>query len=354
MRIGIIGHFAFGRNDISDGQTVKTRTLFEALKEEYPNAGFYIVDTYNYKKRPLKTLFNTIQLILNTRNIFVLLSVNGRKMYFPMLYYISKIKRINVYHDVIGGSFAKELKLNKRWIKYVNSFVVNWVEVEGLKEEIESLGIKNAEVLPNFKKIKCINENDIIYPQKEIYEFCTFSRVCKEKGITTAIDCIDRINKRYKKNIAKLHIYGKIDDNYREEFSKLLNENIIYEGIVDYNKSVEILNGYYMLLFPSTYPGECYPGTIIDAYSSGVPVISSDWRYNSELVINNETGFLYNYKSKKELLEKMDYSINNTEEVNRMRKKCLEYVKNNNADRNIKIIKEKVKEYNGGGNSFKL
>ena len=109
-----------------------------------------------------------------------------------------------------------------------------------------------------------------------------------------------------------------------------------------------------MLLFPSTYPGECYPGTIIDAYSSGVPVISSDWRYNSELVINNETGFLYNYKSKKELLEKMDYSINNTEEVNRMRKKCLEYVKNNNADRNIKIIKKKVKEYNGGGNSFKL
>ena len=199
IRIGIIGHFAFGRDDISDGQTVKTRTLFEALKEEYPNAGFYIVDTYNYKKRPLKTLFNTIQLILNTRNIFVLLSVNGRKMYFPMLYYISKIKRINVYHDVIGGSFAKELKLNKRLIKYVNSFVVNWVEVEGLKKEIESLGIKNAEVLPNFKKIKCINENDIIYPQKEIYEFCTFSRVSKEKGITIAINCINRINKRYKK-----------------------------------------------------------------------------------------------------------------------------------------------------------
>ncbi|MBD8942344.1 MAG: hypothetical protein EGR71_07420 [Clostridiales bacterium] len=61
------------------------------------------------------------------------------------------------------------------------------------------IGIKNAEVLLNFKKIKCINENDIIYPQKEIYEFCTFSRVCKEKGITTAINCINRINKRYKK-----------------------------------------------------------------------------------------------------------------------------------------------------------
>ena len=38
-----------------------------------------------------------------------------------------------------------------------------------------------------------------IWPQKEIYEFCTFSRVCKEKGITTAINCINRINKRYKK-----------------------------------------------------------------------------------------------------------------------------------------------------------
>ena len=43
------------------------------------------------------------------------------------------------------------------------------------------IGIKNAEVLLNFKKIKCINENDIIYPQKEIYEFCTFSRVCMQE-----------------------------------------------------------------------------------------------------------------------------------------------------------------------------
>lgn len=354
MRIGIIGHFAFGRDEISDGQTVKTRTLFETLKEEYPNALFYIVDTYNYKRRPLKTLLNTMYLILKVRNIFVLLSINGRKIYFPILYYISKIKRINVYHDVVGGSFANEIKLNKRWIKYVNSFVVNWVEVEGLKKEIENLGIKNVEVLSNFKRIRSIDENDIIYPQNEIYEFCTFSRVCEEKGITTAIECIDKINKKYKKDIAKLHIYGKIDENYREEFNVLLNKNIIYEGIADYNKSVEILNGYYMLLFPSVYPGECYPGTIIDAYSSGVPVISSDWRYNSELVINNETGFLYDYKNKQDLLEKIDYCINNVQEVNEMRKKCLEYVKNNSIDKNVKIIKKKVNDCNGSCNSFKL
>ena len=46
------------------------------------------------------------------------------------------------------------------------------------------------------------------------------------------------------------------------------------------------------MLFSTRYLGEGFPGTILDSYISGIPVIASDWRYNSDLVIHGQTGFL--------------------------------------------------------------
>jgi len=46
------------------------------------------------------------------------------------------------------------------------------------------------------------------------------------------------------------------------------------------------------LLFPTYYEGEGMPGTIIDAFSAGLPVIASDWKYNTEIVSDN-TGIIF-------------------------------------------------------------
>ena len=45
-------------------------------------------------------------------------------------------------------------------------------------------------------------------------------------------------------------------------------------------------------MFPTYYAGEGFAGTLIDAYSAGIPVIASDWKYNSEIV-NESVGFVY-------------------------------------------------------------
>ena len=47
------------------------------------------------------------------------------------------------------------------------------------------------------------------------------------------------------------------------------------------------------MIFPTYYVGEGFPGTIIDAFSSGIPDIATDWRYNSEIVQNGKTGYIY-------------------------------------------------------------
>ena len=57
MNIGIIGHFADGK-EIYDGQTVKTRNIYEALKNDYNPIK---LDTYEWKNKKIDTFINCIK-----------------------------------------------------------------------------------------------------------------------------------------------------------------------------------------------------------------------------------------------------------------------------------------------------
>ena len=82
------------------------------------------------------------------------------------------------------------------------------------------------------------------------------------------------------------------------------------------------MKNYYALLFPTYYEGEGFAGTLIDAMAAGVPVIASDWRYNSEIVQDNRTGFLI--KNNESLHEKLEFIKSNIALVNDMKKMCIE------------------------------
>ena len=77
---------------------------------------------------------------------------------------------------------------------------------------------------------------------------------------------------------------------------------VSYGGKVPFDKSVDILKNYFALLFPTYYDGEGFAGTLIDAFSAGVPVIASDWKYNAEIV-NEKVGIVYSAKDRKAVLQ---------------------------------------------------
>lgn len=292
-KIVIIGHFG-GRETFTDGQTVKTRTLYDGIKA-YTNWKIKVVDTYYKKRRPLKLLFESFTSVLFSKRIIVMLSGNGMKLYFPFLSFSAKLFRKKVYHDVIGGNLDEYIAKNHKFVKYLNSFEWNFVETNTLKNKVESFGIKNCLVIPNFKNINPLNHIDST--SKRIpYTFCTFSRVMKEKGIEDAIKAIVQINDGANCVVCSLDIYGPIDTKYKNDFYKLLINHsncVTYKGIVPPEESVDVLKNYYFLLFPTYWKGEGFPGTIIDSFASGIPVIASNWGSNSEIVCSGKTGYIY-------------------------------------------------------------
>ena len=342
IKIGIIGRTAYNKN-ISDGQTILTRIFADELRKAFADCKIYIVDTYNYKRNALKCFIKTIKCLIVSDYIFVMLSRNGLKFYLPFLYYTNKIFKKKLYHRVIGGSLDKLVIKNNKWIKYLNAFQCNYVETNQLKNRLNTLGISNVKVSPNFKPLVQTKQKVARYTSNDEIRFCTFSRVAREKGITDAVNAIIAVNKLRKKNKVYLDIYGQIDHNYQNEFNELLKKAkyINYKGIIKYDETVQVLNKYYALLFPTYWEGEGFPGTFIDCFASGLPIIATDWNYNAEIIKNNLTGYIYKRDSDNyNLIKEIKLSLENVEQINKMRKNCLKEYKKYNPQNVINEIKK--------------
>ncbi len=338
--ISIIGHFG-GQENFLDGQTVKTKILYDEL-QSVTNWKIKKVDTYYKKNNPIKLLWQTLVSLFTTKDIIILLSGNGMKFYFPLLHFWSKIFHTRIYHDVIGGNLSDYVVKFPKYKKYLNSFKVNWVETHNMKVNLENLGVENAEVLPNFKKLE--NVNATVYGD-DVFRFCTFSRVMREKGIETAVEAVKKINSEYGKKVCSLTVYGSIDAGYAEAFEKLsetFGEDIAYGGLVPFANSVSVLKNYYSLLFPTFWDGEGFPGTILDAYASAIPVIASDWNYNRELVKHMGTGIIYPEDNMKDLYDAVKWAIEHRDEMNKMRVNCEKEYLQYRPESVIKVIKEKL------------
>lgn len=333
-KICIIGHFADGK-DFYDGQTVSTRLLREVLEKSGKFKKIYKVDTYNYKKRFLKVFFSWVWCELTCNYIVVMLSGGGRKVFSPLLYYANKIFRRKIFHRVIGGEFDAFLGRNPKCIKYSNSFEVNWVQSQKLVDKLNEIGVHNAEYLENFRNIVPVDVSKIPVNFTKPYRFCTFSRISEEKGIGLAIKAISKINEIAEEIIAVLDIYGPIEDAYSQTFESLVeghSDCVSYKGCVQTECAVNVLKDYYMHLFPTTWVGEGFPGTIIDCYNAALPTIASDWAYNAEFIKEGKTGYLYDWKKPEQLVEKIILSIEEANNNYSLRKNCLEEAKRFNPE----------------------
>ena len=335
-KVGIIGSIC----DDLDGQTIKTKILYSELKNA-TNWKLCVANTQYKATNTIKLLFQTITMLFTCKDIFILVSQNGARFYFPLLYWSTKILKTRVYHDVIGGSPADYIRENYNNKKYLNSFIVNWVETKQMCVELREFGVMNAKPLPNFKRLNCIKEENAIMNFDFPLPLCTFSRVMKEKGIEDAINAINKINSMQKKNVYKLDIYGSVDCDYKDRFEKIMsqqNDAISYCGLIPYNKSVEVVKNYYALLFPTYWFGEGFPGTIIDAFSSGVPVIATDFSANSEIISDMKTGIIYPNENIKTLEDALMWMIDNKEKILIMRKNCVIEAEKYQPDIHVKTI----------------
>lgn len=337
IKIGICGHFG-GNKTFFDGQTIKTKIITQELSKVYP---IKTVDTFNGKKRIVIILFSLLKLLIQCENIIILPAHNSLKIFSPFLVFFNKIFKRKLHYVVIGGWLSKYLEDKESLKKCLKKFDYIYVETTTMKKSLEEQEFENIIVMPNCKDLKILKEEELVYNTQKPYKLCTFSRVMQEKGIEDAIDIVKIINKNSKEIVYTLDIYGQIDENYKERFEKLVKdfpEYIKYKGLVPFDKSVDVLKEYLVLLFPTHFYTEGIPGTIIDAYAAGVPVISSKWE-NFGDIIDDAVGIGYNFDDTGELLDILKYLSDDFEKIYLMKSSCLKKAFKYDSKQ---VIKEKL------------
>lgn len=343
-KASVLGHFAEGEN-LLNGQTVKTKIITEELQNRLEQDQVLKFDTHGGWKTLLKAPFQVFQALKRSANVLIFPAHNGLRVYAPLLSFQRHFfKNRKIHYVVIGGWLPQFLKDKKHLTKCLKKFDGIYVETNTMKSALEAQGFENVYVMPNCKELAILEEAELVYTNTEPYRLCTFSRVMKEKGIEDAINAVKSVNEKLGRAVYELDIYGQVDASQTEWFENLQKDfpcYIRYGGLVPFDKSVEVLKNYFALLFPTYYEGEGFAGTLIDAFSAGVPVIASDWKYNAEL-INENVGYVYNTHDQI-AFENILYSVaTNPETVLSKKHPCLKEAEKYRIDNAVQILIEQI------------
>ena len=304
-RVAVIGHFDDGVPAV-DGQTVKTRVTRDLIRDVCGPENVIAVDTKGWSQRPLSLLFECVGAIRSTDVVVMLPAQNGLKVFGPLIGRVARRCGSRSVYSVIGGWLPDYLEKRPRLAYCLRDFDDVLVESRAMANRLMSdLSFDNVRVFNNFKCLPKVNFDDLPAPMSNPYRLIYFARVERRKGVEDAIWAVAEANRR-KRGRYSLDIYGHMQEGYEEEFGSCIAEagdpSIQYRGCVDCSESLGAFAGAIALLFPTRYPTEGIPGTIVDAFCSATPVIASRWQSWNEMICESENGLTYELGNRDALL----------------------------------------------------
>ncbi len=302
IRLLLMGPSINKRNpEIASGPIV----FFDGLKKElqHNRIDFIVIDTNkkNYVNFFIAYLSIMHQLLFKQKGC-THISLHSSKDYmlFGMLIIIiGKIFRKKISLRKFGGEAIRTYEGSNRLQKYYLHFIFS---------QIDTLFFQTKYLVEYFSKI---NNNTFWFPnvRRRIIKpsiprsfqkrFVFISHVIHEKGIDEIIEASKQLDDSY-----TIDIFGPIlDKKYSVEYFS--EHNISYKGALEAAEVIEKLNKYDVVLLPSYKEG--YPGIVIEAYSLGIPVITTTLQAIKEIVDPYKTGILIEPKSVDELSDAIIY-----------------------------------------------
>lgn len=323
-KIVLIGGIHLNRKPTC-GETMKNQLFLRRFGELFEKV--VPVDTYQWQKHPW-CLMKLLWVILFNPKAKFIISASGASRYLINFFYKSHLKR-DVYFWVVGGNLHFVVKQGKFDVNALNS--LNYILVQGLLmvKELNKLGVKNAVYVPNSKPI-AFQPSIEAHNSNQLFKFIFLSRIHPDKGIREILDASSILNSQGYEGKYQIDFYGSKDPEYTAEFEAAIadKENLVYNGYMDLttDKGYALMATYDMMLFPTYWGGEGFPGVVLDANIAGLPIIATDWNLNTEVIEDGKTGIIIPIHDAQTLADAMKKVIDGDVNLLQMRKDCLNYV----------------------------
>ncbi len=292
----VLGNFGYENNQL-DGQTIKTRNVYE-LVTRYKSEEVEYFDTQCLHKRPWM-IVKLCYLIIGCNTLLYLPAQNNLRYFLPVIYLLSKLFSYSVVYIMIGGWLPEFLTTHNRYLKYIASMRWIFAETERVQIELEKkFDLKNVGLLHNFRMVDTLYDGKV--GRWTSLRIVFMARIMKQKGLDYMFALAQYICENDLSRDMQVDFYGQIakdDKPYFEENLKKYSSCSHYMGELQPNEIYETLSHYDVLALPTHFYTEGFPGSILDAYISGIPVVVTEWKHAHEFVKDSVTGIIVPFEN---------------------------------------------------------
>ena len=239
--------------------------------------------------RALRTIFAIFRIARDVDLIFVHVNLSSMHKIAPVCLAASRLFRKPLVIRQAGGDGYYDLPPRRarfdRWLYRCADLCL--FELKKIVEKAQDDGLVNVKWYSNSRAMLPLSE---IPTRPSCRRFIFLGHVKPTKGVLEIIRAVESMEKD-----CVVDFYGPFHDGLSEAiFSGL--KDIRYCGTIEPENVTETLISYDVLLLPTYYSGEGYPGVVLEAYGVGMPVICTHWQGLPEIV-DESCGILVDPKS---------------------------------------------------------
>jgi glycosyltransferase involved in cell wall biosynthesis len=312
MRILMIGPLS----GPAGGATILFRQLVTELRVQ-PHVAVGVVDTSRARGvwRLLATIFRTMALIWRTDVVSLHVSSVRAALYGAFVWGLCAVSGRPWMLRIFGDASVKHSKLRDGvrqllgWILHRCPLLL--VETRAA-EEYFGPRCRRVEWYPNSRPLAAVSPSRSAHGASR---FVFVGHVKPSKGVRDIFAAARLLG-----TSANVHVYGPLQDGMdRSEFTG----EVRYCGELPCQEVPNVLSQYDVLLLPTHYLGEGYPGVILEAFTAGLPVIATRWQSIPEIV-TDENGILVEPRDPFHLAAAMQYLTQSPAQFQKLRHGALQ------------------------------
>ena len=269
------------------------------------NIAHQVIDTHRFAGTVgrIRSLFHFllcyIRFVWKSNVVFLNVSQDGIRFLAPMLFLLSRSLGKKVVIRPFGGALKAQYEDAGPFVKWIFSRTTLRADILYLQTELLMDFFR-----PLSRNIQQLNtsryspDGSLLRGDRPYQKRCLFvGHIKRSKGVDELIAAMKLLDDAY-----TVDLYGPIREPAYEYLSS--GDHPFYKGILEGEEQVlSVMSSYDVLVLPTYYEGEGYPGVIVEAYSLGLPVITTRWKAIPEIVEHGTTGILIPPRSVEALVE---------------------------------------------------